>query len=277
MSKILLCTLAILLLFPILWMIVGSFLPVGMVLLVPPRIPRVLSIEYYRIIFSRVPILLWLANSMIVMSTIFIAAITVTALGAYAFITMQFRGKRFLYWFFVSGLMIPLPCLLLPRYIVARYIGGLNNWWGIIAMSIYAPGALILLRQCFAAIPKDFYEAARMDGASDATILARIVLPQSTAVLAYLALTQFLGSIMDFAWPMLVLNERRLFTLPLGILYFLSNYTSAYLPAGAPSGPNILAGLDLAGGVLLFLPALLIFAIFRNVLNKRFLEGGLKE
>ena len=277
MSKILLFALCLLLLFPILWMVVGSFLPIGMTLLVPPRIPKVLSLEYYKIIFSLVPILRWLANSLIVMTCIFVLAVLVSALGAYAFITTEFKGKRFLYWFIIAGLMVPPPCLLLPRYIVARYTGGLNNWWGLISVLIYSPGMLILLRQCFAAIPKDFYDAARIDGASEATILARVVLPQSTAVLAYLALTQFLASIMDFAWPMLVLNDSKLFTLPLGILYFLNNFTAFYKAAGAMGSSAVLAGLDLAGGVILFLPALLVFLVFRNVLNKRFLEGGLKQ
>ena len=274
MSKILLCAICLLLLFPILWMVAGSLQPAALIFRVPPSLPRMPTLANYQAFLSKAPVLRWAWNSFLLTTIILFCILLSSSLAAYVLTTLNFKGKRFLYWLLISGLMAPIPCLLVPRYIVSRYIGGINNWWGIIAMYIYAPGAIVLLRQCFTAIPRDFYDAARIDGARDFAILWHIVLPQSTAVLAYLALGQFLGALQDFAWPMLILNNRKLFTLPMGVLDFLRSYTSMY---GGASGQTQLVGMELAGGTLLFLPALAIFVAFRNVLNKRFLEGGLKQ
>jgi multiple sugar transport system permease protein len=165
-----------------------------------PADPRLAQMSYGKIDFFRA-----LVNSAIFTLLVSIPQIACSALAAYAFARLQFRGRRLIFFLFLSATMIPGIVLFIPNFILIKDLGWLNTYQGMAApFALMTPFAVFFLRQMFLSTPRELEECARIDGASYFSIFFRIVLPFHRSALATLTIITSLSAWNEFFWPFLV-------------------------------------------------------------------------
>jgi ABC-type glycerol-3-phosphate transport system permease component len=248
---------------PFYWALSTSFKPSGDVFASPPKfIPDPWTLTNYRDVFTHLPFGRYLLNSIIVTGTIVGLNVVFDTAAAYAFAKLRFPGRNVLFFLLLITLMIPFQVNLIPLYRIMVALHDFNPNLGVDTYSaLILPGAIqvfgiFLMRQFLASIPDDILESARVDGASEFTILARIVFPIALPGMATLAIFTFLGAWNDFLWPLIVTNSDEVRTLPVGLALLARRNTVNWGDA--------MAGTALAAG-----PMILVFLF----LQRRFIEG----
>ena len=163
-------------------------------------IPSVLTLDNYRTLWEG-DFPLAVKNSTIVALTTVVFGVTVNALAGFAFAAFDFRGKNLLFLLVVASFMMPFEAIVLPLYVMIRAFGWTNSYQALIVPEIANGMVIFLFRQFFASIPRDFYEAARVDGASWLYIFLRIAAPLSWPTVATSSLMLFLAQWDSFFWP----------------------------------------------------------------------------
>jgi len=212
--------------------------------------------------------LAWVTVSKYVFNSVFVSGvagigmIAVASLAAYVFARQSFPGRELLYNAIIALMMVPGILTLIPLFILVKDIGLLDSYWGLILP--YVAGGqvfgIFLLRQFFAGLPEELFEAARIDGAGELTILLRIVVPLSWPILGTLAIIHILYTWNDLIWPLVVISDQGLKTLTVGLLVFRGSYIANWGPL-------------FAGYFIATVPLLLVF-IFANRLFIRGLTSG---
>jgi multiple sugar transport system permease protein len=254
---------SILVIGPFYWALATSFKPSGDVFASPPKfIPNPWTLTNYRDVFTFLPFGRYLLNSVIVTGTIVALNVVFGTAAAYAFAKLRFPGRNVLFFLLLITLMVPFQVNLIPLYRIMVALHDFNSNLGVDTYSaLILPGAIqvfgiFLMRQFLASIPDDILESARVDGASEFTILARIVYPIALPGMATLAIFTFLGAWNDFLWPLLVTNSDEVRTLPVGLALLARKNTVNW-------------GDAMAGTMLTAGPMILVFI----VLQRRFIEG----
>jgi multiple sugar transport system permease protein len=216
-------------------------------------IPKPITIANFKHIFADVtlPITKWFMNSLIISSVGTVIVVFLSSLSGYAFARLEFPGKQVLFSLLLFGLMIPSAVTLIPAFMLLRDLKLLNSyhaiWWPAAAGVL----GIFLMRQHFYNIPRDYEDAALVDGASRFRIYWQICLPLVRGAMVALAIFTFLGLWNDLFWPMIVLNERETFTLPVGLVII-------------QQGSYIQRGLAFAAAFIASAPVLLFYAIFQR-------------
>jgi ABC-type glycerol-3-phosphate transport system permease component len=166
----------------------------------------------------------WFVNSIGLSATVTVLNVFFCALAGYAFARLNFPGRTVLFLAVLATLMIPLQVTLIPKFIIMKQFGLINTYPGVILPNISTAAGIFLMTQFMKAIPHELEEAAVIDGASKWTVFTRVILPLSAPALTSLAIFSFQGQWNDFLWPLVVLNDPTLFTLPLGIAGFGGEY-----------------------------------------------------
>jgi len=207
----------------------------------------------------------YIVNSVIVAGGSALGVIVLSTLSAYVFARYSFPGREALFYLIIGLLMIPFILTLIPQYILVRDLHLLNTRWALILP--YTSGGqafgIFLLRSFFAALPEELFEAARIDGAGDLTIVVRLVLPLSWSIMATLAIFHVLYVWNDIIWPAVVIDDDALKTIVTGLLSFTSAHSTDYGP--------LMAGYALAS-----LPLLLLFAVASRYFVAGLTSGALK-
>lgn len=263
----LLISIALLIVMPLLWMLSTSFKP-------KPEwftrelhwIPLTFTWENYRALLNNpnTPIVRWFINSLLVATLSTLATLTVTSLAAYAYARMEFPGRKALYTLLLTTLFMPGMMFLIPNFLTIYRLGLLNSYLGVIIPGLAGVFGVFFLRQFFESIPKELEESAEIDGASKFQIFYKIVLPLSKPALATLGILTFLGSWNDFLWPLLILRDRALLTLPPGLRTLQGAYTSEY-------------GLMMAGAVIVAVPVIVIYIFLQRYIVQSVASTGLKN
>ena len=249
---------------PLLWMTLTAMKPEGSsfldvwALFQPPY-----TWENFIFVMSSSNIWRWLWNSALVAVITTLGTLLLTSLAAYALSGLDFRGRNFIYWLVIAGMMIPVEAIIIPMYKMMVEWGLVDTYSALILPGIAAPLGVILLKQFFDAIPRDLVSAARMDGAGHWTIYFRIFLPLSRSAMASLAIFTFLASWNSYLWPYLAMNSEEMMTLPVGVPLFQSAYT---MELARPMAANLLASL----------PVLLAFLLFQRHIIKGIAMTGIK-
>ena len=265
-TYILLILVSLLFVLPLLWMLSTS--------LKPKRewfsqtiewIPKTLTLENYQKIFanSQTPIGSWFLNSLIIATIVTVLVLLVDSLAAYAYARMEFPGRKALFGLLLATLFLPGIMFLVPNFITVASVGLLNNFAGVILPALASVFGVFFLNQFFQSIPKELEEAAAIDGANRFQVFYKLVLPLSTSALATLGIITFLASWNDFLWPLLVLKDRSLQTLPPGLRTLQGAYTSEY-------------GLMMAGAVIVAIPVLIIYILLQRFIVASVASTGLK-
>ena len=268
LSRILLYAVLIVIAFffllPILWMFTTAFKPF-VETLQPTWIPQEPTLENFTNIFNdpTIPVLRWFVNSLGVALAFTALVVFLDALAAYAYARMQFPGRNALFGLLLATLVMPGIMFLVPNYLTIVRLGWLNSYQGVIAPGLSGVFGVFFLRQFFQSIPLELEEAAYIDGASVWTTFFRVSLPLAKGALATLAIITFLTSWNDFLWPLLILNDRELQTLPVGLATIQGQYTFDY-------------GKLMAGAVVTAVPVLVLYAFLQRYIIQNVAMTGLK-
>jgi multiple sugar transport system permease protein len=262
----LLIFIALLFVMPLLWMLSTSLKPKSQWFAQSIEwIPRTFTLRNYEQIFNNqsTPIGTWFINSLLIATITTILVLTVDSLAAYAYARMEFPGRNLLFGAMVTTLFLPGIMFLVPNFLTIVNLGLLNTWAGVIIPALAGVFGVFFLRQFFESIPKELEEAAELDGANRFQIFYRVVLPLAKPALATLGILTFLGSWNDFLWPLLILRDPKLQTLPPGLRTLQGAYTSEY-------------GVMLAGAVIVAVPVLIIYIVLQRFIVQSVASTGLK-
>lgn len=258
---------------PLAYMVVVSFMPRGESTTLPtPLWPSRLSWEnYYELLVRRQVDGAWFDYRIVpaLLNSLGVAAVS-TALGllltvpaGYAFAKLRFRGRERLLQGLIASLVVPVQVAMLPLFLIFRELGLVNSYAGVILPSLAGIFAILFVRQATLAIPDEMIDAARIDGASEIRIFTSIVLPLLTPIVVTLALFLFLGSWNDFLWPLIVLADQHLYTLPVAV--------AAIAREHAADGE-----LMMAAAVVTTMPVLLLFLALQRYYLTGLLGGSIK-
>ncbi len=263
---LLLTLIALLILIPLLWMLSTSFKPKSQLFL--PDIywfPKRFTLENYQNLLTdpSVPIFQWFLNSVLVSTISTVLIVAIDSLAAYGYARLQFRGRNMLFALMIATLFMPGLMFLIPNFLTITNLGLLNTYAGVILPGLSGVFGVFFLRQFFQSLPKELEEAARMDGANIFQTFYQVVLPLAKPALATLAIITFLASWNDFLWPLLILQDTNLLTLPPGLRTLQGAYTSEY-------------GLMMAGAVIVAVPVLIIYIALQRYIVRSVASTGLK-
>lgn len=209
-------------------------------------------VETFRVLpFGR-----YFINSAFVTVTVTIGQILIASLAAFAFARLRFRGREAIFLLYLATLMIPSQVTLIPNFLIIRNLGWYDTYAALIVPGLFSALSTFLLRQFYRSIPIDLDDAARIDGASSLRIWWQIMLPLSRPIMAALAVFAFQGTWNDFLWPLVVTGSDKMRTIPIGLSYFVGQYSTAW---------NLL----MAGSVLALLPVLILYLFAQ----KTFVQG----
>ena len=207
----------------------------------PVFIPKEITWENFSGVWKQIPFLLYFLNSFIVAGFTVILNLIFSSLAAYPLARMNFKGKNFIFTLILATIMIPFQAIMLPIYLIILKMhlvdsyGIVQGYLGLILPFAVNAFGIFLMRQAFLAIPKEMEEAAFIDGCSIFNIWRKILIPMTTPTLAVLAIFTFIGSWGEFLWPSIILTNKTLYTLPVGVndLQGMFSANWRYIAAGS--------------------------------------------
>jgi multiple sugar transport system permease protein len=170
--------------------------------------------------FDLVPLGQYLLNTVIFAGGTTLLETATAALAAYAFARLEFRGRGVLFGIYLATLMIPTQVTLIPQFVLVAKLQGIDTWAGMIIPHAFTALGVFLLRQFFLGIPRDYEEAARIDGANRWQAFTRIILPLAVPAIATLAVFKFIGQWNNLLWPLVISNTDATRTIPVGLQAF---------------------------------------------------------
>lgn len=253
-------------LLPFVMMILSSFKTNLEVLRVPPTFwPENFTLENYLKIFNdpRLPLLRFYGNSAFVAVFNVTSTLFTSSLIGYMFAKFEFPGKKILFGWFLTMMMIPTQITMIPSYLILAKLGLINSLWGLVIFSAVDAFGIFMMRQFCETLPNELFDAARIDGAGEWQIYWRIVLPQLGAPLATLGILGFMFNWNAYLWPMIVLQKIEVRTLPIILTWFNSTHTGQ-------------GALVMAATVLIIMPILFVFLFFQRWIVQGFTMTGFK-
>jgi sn-glycerol 3-phosphate transport system permease protein len=229
----------------------------------PPIIPSSPTVDNYATVLSTIPIGRYLLNSFVVSGAVVAGQLVTASLAAFAFAFLAFRGRTFLFFVFLSTLMIPWEATIIPNYITVRSFGWLDTYQGLAVPFMATAFGTFLLRQAFLQIPRELHDAARIDGASTLRFFREIVLPLARPALATVAIYAFLSTYNQYFWPLLVTNTTLMRTTQIGIAQLRFEETLRW-------------GLVMAGTVMVTVPTLALLVLGQRQLVRGLTAGAVK-
>jgi multiple sugar transport system permease protein len=262
---IILTAIALIFISPILWTISTSLRTPAEAFSNPPQwIPTHPVWSNYSAVFQNAPFYRFLFNSFIVTGLIVVGQLITASMAGYAFAKCKFRGRDGIFWLVLATMMVPIQATIIPVFILIKYMHLSDTLTALILPAVATAFGTFLLRQAFMQMPKDFGEAAVVDGASQWRVFTRIYLPMAWPALATLAVLDFAGYWNEFFRPLIFLNSQNKYTLPLGLVTL-----QGYMGTGSLS-------VVLAAVVMALIPNLIVFALAQKYFVRGIAFGGIK-
>lgn len=235
----------------------------------PQLLPAAPTLGNFEEVWKAVPFGRYVLNSVLVAAAAVVLNVFFASMAAYPLARMKFRGRDTFFYLVLATMMVPFPVIMIPLFVIVTKLhtgliavtpGALQSpyllyTWLVLPTSVSAFG-IFLLRQAFLAVPKELEEAVLIDGGSPFDIWWKIMMPLSRPAIATLAIFTFVGSWGDFLWPLIVLKEPELYTLPVGVAFLAGTFSANWR-------------LIAAGSVLAVLPIVAFF-----LLLQRYFIGG---
>ncbi len=248
---------AIVTLLPLIWMVSASFKPLSEIMMIPPTlIPRAPTLDNYKQVFRQFPFGRYFLNSVIVSVVVVACVLLTSSLAGYSLAKFDLPGSNFIFYMFLSSLMVPFQTRMIPLYRMMVSFKWIDTLRGVMFPWLIDAFGIFLMRQFISTIPNDLIEAARIDGASEPYIFGKIILPLSKQGLSALAIFTLTANWEEFLWPLIVSTSDASRTLPVGLQSFAEQY-----------GTNL--HWQMAGSVVAVAPMIVIFLI----LQRQFIEG----
>jgi multiple sugar transport system permease protein len=251
-------------LLPLLWMVSLSLMPAGEASALPLRaLPSAPTLEHYRTLFTRLDVARYAFNSALLALLVTAISLVVNSMAGYAFAKLRFRGRDAVFRALVAGHVIPAQVGMLPLFLTLRGLGLINTYAGVVVPGIASIFGIFLVRQYALGIPDSLLDSARVDGAGELRIYRSIVLPACRPILITLGLFTFMGSWNDFLWPLIVLSDQSMFTLPVALANLLGEHAQD-------------VELMCAGAVLTIAPMVVLFLALQRYYVAGVVSGGVK-
>jgi multiple sugar transport system permease protein len=250
---------------PLLWQASLAFKGAGDDLYARPPylIPHDPTFENFTEAFSRVPILRYVANSVIVAAIDIAGNVVGASCAGYALARLRFRGRGLVTGVFVVGLLVPVEAVIVSQFLIVRDLGLANTLFAVALPGLVTPINVLLMRNAFLGIPKELEEAAIIDGANAWQRFSRVCLPQVKGVVAVTAIFAFMGAWNDFLWPLIVASDESIYTLTLGLNRLRGTFYS---------DPRLIA----AGTIIALVPIIVVFALAQKQFFRGLEAGGIK-
>lgn len=251
--------------FPLYWTVITSLKPEYEV--VQPGfspVPHHWTLDAYTYVFANTAIIRWYVNSTATSVAITVLVLALSSACAYALSQLRFPGQYLLYGIILASFMVPIQALIVTHFVLMNTFGLIDTWLGVILPQLIVPVTVIVYKQFFDQIPKEFREAALLDGANEFQIFGRIYLPMNWGVTTALAIITFIGAWNNFLWPFLVANSNASMTVTVGITQVHENFGVQY-------------ARNLAAAVIAALPVAIAYLLFqRRVTEAIMLSAGIK-
>lgn len=258
---------AIVIFFPFFWQVSTSLKSPDDVFQWPPIwIPIPPHPENYLQVAEVVPLFLYIRNSLFISGMVIIGTLLSCSLAAYSFARLRFPGRDLLFMILISPMILPAAVTMVPQFVLFQKLGWYNSYKPLIVPAFFGSAFFIfLLRQFFMSISLELEDAARIDGAGYLTCFLRIILPLAKPALATAAIFSFMWTWNDFFGPLIYLSDTRLFTLPLGLIFFQGSPRSA-----------IQIHLLMATSVIISIPCVIVYFFAQRLFIQGIVFTGLK-
>ena len=249
---------------PLIWMVAASFMPAGQANTFPPSfLPSDPTFEHYRELFVRLDVGRYFLNSVLLATAVTAISLLFNSMAGYGFAKLRFRGRDPLFRVLLGGLVIPVQIAMLPLFLMLKELGLVNTYGGVIVPAMAGIFGIFLIRQYALGVPDDLLDAARIDGASELRIYWSVILPLCKPILITLGIFTFLGVWNDFMWPLIVLTDADMYTLPVGLANLVGEHVQD-------------TELMMAGSVLTVLPVLVLFLALQRYYIEGIMMGSVK-
>lgn len=257
---------AAMLILPFLWILSTSLKGNESIFVIPPKwIPDKMHWENYTDVFQKMPFFTYLRNSVFISSMTIIGTLLSSSLVAYAFACLRWPGRNAVFIFILATMMLPMQVTMIPLFVLFKNFGWLNTFKPLIIPAFFGGGAfnIFLLRQFFMTIPRELFDAARIDGCSEWRIYWNIVIPLAKPALATVAILTFMMTWNDFFGPLIYLSDKLKGTLALGLAMFIGQHQTEW-------------GMLMAASVMMMIPMIVLFFLFQKYFIKGFMMSGIK-
>jgi len=253
---------AVLTLLPLAWMASLSLMPTG-----EASSARLLPIDptlaHYRTLFGRLDVARYAWNSALLAAVVTTVSLLVNAMAGYAFAKLRFRGRDAIFRVLLGALVVPAQVGMLPLFLLLKELGLINTYAGVVIPGIASIFGIFLVRQYALSLPDSVLDAARVDGASELRTWWSIALPAFRPILTTLGIFTFMGTWNDFLWPLIVLSDDTMFTLPVALANLLGEHAQD-------------VELMMAGAVVTVLPMVVLFLALQRFYVEGVVTGSVK-
>src|SRR4051794_7135076 len=249
--------LAAIALVPFLWTLSTSLKNIDEVFVFPPQwLPGSPKWSNYTSLWDAFPMDRWIFDSAYIVVLSVLGKLVLASTAAYAFARLRWPGREYVFYLFLTALMIPWEVTLIPGFVLMRQLGWIDSHLALIVPSIGDVFGIFLLRQSFMTIPRELEDAARIDGAGYFQVYRTVILPLSVPALAVVAVLGFMSVWNSFLWPLIMMNTPSKFTLPVGLQLLNSQHSTDWT-------------VLMAGDVIALIPVVIVYL----AAQKYFVEG----
>ena len=249
---------------PLYWMISTSLKSKGALMALPIQwIPKNPTFNSYNKVFTLFPFAKAIANSAFITVMYVIITVFSASMAAFAIAKIRFKGANVVFALYLTSMMIPVQITLIPMFIIMNRFSLINTYTSVISPAIFKAFAVFLLVQNMRALPDDYIEAARIDGAKLFKIYKDIIMPMMIPTIATLSITTFMEAWNDYLWPLVMLSDKNKMTLTLALNTLNGQYDTEY---------NVL----MAGSLMSMIPIIVIYIIAQTQMKQGITVGGVK-
>lgn len=251
---------------PLLWMVRSSLMTNVEIFMIPIRwIPKEFKWENYADVFETLPFVRYYMNSVMLAFFVVTGTVVTSSLCAYGLARVRWAGRNIVFGCIMASMMLPAAVTLIPTFLMFRKIHLTNSLIPLIIPAWLGGGAfyIFLLRQFYMGIPRDFDEAAYIDGATHVQIYSRIILPLTKPAMVVVGLFSFMNTWNDFLGPLIYLNDSEKYTVALGLQLFIGSYRAEWQ-------------LMMAAACLVVIPAIIVFMLGQKYLIEGITMTGVK-
>ncbi|XCY67383.1 carbohydrate ABC transporter permease [Streptococcus iniae] len=264
-TNIIVLVLALLFLLPLFWLVTNTFKTSAEIYQMPPDIlPKRWYMGNLSELFSGQPTLKWVMNSFIVSFATALFSVFVSALAAYGFSKLAFKGRTVLFLIVIASIMIPKETFIVPLFDVIESLNWVDTYQSMIVPNLATGFGTFMLYSYFKVIPESIRESAKIDGASEWTVFSTLMLPIVKPGIGALFILNFVTAWNDYLWQLLMARSKDMKTLTIGVASLQQDIN-----------PNI--GLKVAGAAIATLPMIIIFFMFQRFFVKGATNGAIKE
>jgi multiple sugar transport system permease protein len=252
-------------LLPLVWMLSVSLMSPGEAsTFPPPLLPSQATLDNYRQLFAHVGMGRYVVNSALLTTTVTLVSLLFNVAAGYAFAKLRFAGRDRIFRLLLAALVIPSQVAMVPLFLLLKHLGLVNTYGGVIVPAMASIFGIFVVRQYALSVPDDLLEAARIDGANEFRIFRSVIVPVLRPIVVTLAVFTSLGTWNEFMWPLIVLNDSDLYTLPVA----LASLSREHVQDNE---------LMMAGSVLTTAPVLLVFLVLQRYYIRGLMLGSVKE